>query len=283
MPIIGTHSSYLWLFCHILVIIKNKKDILGRYQSVPWPNLKKICQTLKRCTSYIPSVSFSGSELHVPVICLAYPCHNCFMLCWMISKWISAGNWIEFRFLYTTALHSSSTTRFICHWCSRCLLCPPSARLPSLGPPRGRPQTQVPPVQGATVTEDHCYEVWGVFALTLQRSSSWGVLAQTLHSLPWRPARPRSTLTAGYVRLGNNQDVCNLCRWDNQFCSLLRWTFEAPCLDKRRQEKIQAWLIHWATSPSRINHNLDVRTIGTSPQLFCQTGSSDDWSFKRHD
>ena len=42
--------------CHILVITKFKKDIPGIYQSVP--NLKKICQTSKKCTRYIPSVSF---------------------------------------------------------------------------------------------------------------------------------------------------------------------------------------------------------------------------------
>ena len=42
--------------CHILVINKLENDILGMYQSVP--NLKKICQISKRCTRYIPSVSF---------------------------------------------------------------------------------------------------------------------------------------------------------------------------------------------------------------------------------
>ena len=44
---------YPW---HILVITKLKKDKPGIYRSVP--NLKKICQTSKRCTRYIPSVSF---------------------------------------------------------------------------------------------------------------------------------------------------------------------------------------------------------------------------------
>ena len=64
--------------CHILVITKLEKDIPGVYQSVP--NLQKICQTSKRDTGYMPYTDciFSGSELHVPVICLAYPCHNFF-------------------------------------------------------------------------------------------------------------------------------------------------------------------------------------------------------------
>ena len=36
------------------------------------PNLKKMFLVYTRCV-------FSGSELNVPVLCLAYPCHNLFL------------------------------------------------------------------------------------------------------------------------------------------------------------------------------------------------------------
>ena len=76
MPVIRSPFSYLWSICQypcdIFVINKLEKDIPGIYQSVL--NLKKICQTSKRCTRYIPSVSFQVQNcmlsyaLHIPVI-----------------------------------------------------------------------------------------------------------------------------------------------------------------------------------------------------------------------
>ena len=63
----------------------------------------------------------------------------------------------------------------------------------------------------------------------------------------------------------------------NQLCCLLRGTLDAPCLRKSCQENFQAWPIHWATSRSRIYHNLDVRTL----QQFRWTWSLDDWSIKQ--
>ena len=62
----------------------------------------------------------------------------------------------------------------------------------------------------------------------------------------------------------------------------VRGTLQASCVNKNSQENIPAWPICWATSPSRIDHNLDKRTIETSLQRFRRTGSSDDWSFEGH-
>ena len=77
MPVIRIPFSYLWLFCHILII------------SVSQPNLEKIYVTWyipisTKPQKHMPNLVytkriFSGLELHVPVICLAYPCHNLFL------------------------------------------------------------------------------------------------------------------------------------------------------------------------------------------------------------
>ena len=160
MPVIQSHrSSFLDLSypCHILqvVIIKLKKDMPCKYQIITNQyqisnfGQKKLCQTSKRCTKYIPSDSgeciFSGSKLHVSVICLAYPCHIFFLFSRMrhaneiqlvIELWFESV-----RFLHTTAQRSSIKTRFICHRCSRGLLCP----RPSPGSPPQRPQSPLPP------------------------------------------------------------------------------------------------------------------------------------------
>ena len=151
MPVIRIPLSYLWSFCHILVIAKLENDIPGIYQSVP--NLKKICQTSKRCTRYI-KCTFSGSELQVPVICLAYLCHNFFRF-----RGMRPAN--EIQQVIESQFHFSIPQHGV-HEANKIYLPPvrPLAPLPSfggvasLGPPHWRPLAQGQPVQGAT--KDRC-------------------------------------------------------------------------------------------------------------------------------
>ena len=127
-----------------------------------------------------------------------------------------------------------------CHWCACGLLLPTFggvtvAGAAALAAARRRPRLRQP---AQRVMEDCCNKVWGVLAPTLRRSLRVLALRLTLHSLPWCPSRPSSTLTEDYARLGSNQDVCLCHRWDNQLSSLLRGTLEVPCLNKSIQENI---------------------------------------------
>ena len=167
-----------------------------------------------------------------------------------ISPVIKKRNWAgnSIAVLHTNAQHSSSTTRFY--------LPPvrPRAPLPAFGgaaapaAARHRPRRQpaLPlPAAGA-----------GGNGGSLRRSLT-GLGADTATkfevSSSWRQHRARSTSTAGYAGLGIISFVA----------------FVEGSVKK-------IFKLHWTTSPSRIDHNLDVRTIGTSLQRFRQTGSSDD-------
>ena len=84
MHVIQTPFSYLLSICQILVIslsYPNKKKTsswhtwyipISAKTRKDMPKLKKMCEVYTECI-------FSGSKLHLPVISLAYPCHNCFL------------------------------------------------------------------------------------------------------------------------------------------------------------------------------------------------------------
>ena len=111
-------------------------------------NLKKIWQTSKRFTSFIPCVSFLAQNcmflscaLYVPVITVI-----CSAECSQQMKFSRQLNAVQF--LHTTAQRSSSTTRIICQQCIRWLLCPPGARDCNTGSLyRGSAASSGPPVK----------------------------------------------------------------------------------------------------------------------------------------
>ena len=176
--------------------------------------------------------------MHVPVICRAYPCHNFFL---------SSG--IRPIMKFSLYLNCCSISAYPCTAFIKLehdKICLPPVRL----------QAPLPAFRWVAVAGAAAQAAAAAGAASsggnrgsLRRSlRDLGACTATKFEGSWRlhstrsPARPRSTSTAGYARLGNNQDVCRCRRWDNQLCSLLRRTLdsEAPRLKKSRQEKIQA-------------------------------------------
>ena len=112
----------------------------------------------------------SGSELHVPVMCLAYPCHNLFRFRRMRPA-NEIQPVIELQFDFCIPLHSVHQAQqdlfascapagFFARCLRRCRRRRGGRRR------RQQRRRRRPPVQGAT--EDRCDEVLGILAQTLR-------------------------------------------------------------------------------------------------------------------
>ena len=147
--------------CHILVTTKLRKDIPGIYTN-QYQTSKKYAQNhLNFFFLVYTKCIFSGSELHVPVVCLAYPCHNFFQFPGFgpgMQPTNEIQQVIDLQFDFWIPLHRV-------HHAQQDLFATGApvgsfAHL-SQGSSRGgrcrRPLAQGPPVQGAT--EDRCDEV----------------------------------------------------------------------------------------------------------------------------